>query len=92
MQQKIHLIRHGHHPDGFRGGWSDADLTDALGINDVTHDPWWREVNNGLLAGMANVDAAQRYPGLYWSALGPDEPYPGGGDSPELTSSDLPQG
>lgn len=123
MQRQIHLIRHGHHGDGFRGGWAPAGLSpqgraqaralaqrlrseewqidtlitsdlpraaqtaaaiaDALQITDVTSGPQWREVNNGLLAGMANVAAAERYPGLYWSALGPDEPYPGGGDSPD---------
>lgn len=122
MQQQIHLIRHGHHGDGFRGGWSPRGLSpqgraqaqalagrlrsegwqidtlitsdlpraaqtaaavaEALGVGDVTPAPQWREVNNGLLAGMANVDVAERYPGLYWSALAPDEPYPGGGDSP----------
>ncbi len=40
--------------------------------------PAFRETNNGVLAGMQNELAAQRYPGLYWSSLGWDEQYPGG--------------
>ncbi len=40
--------------------------------------PAFRETNNGLLAGMQNELAAQRYPGLYWSSLDWDEHYPGG--------------
>jgi len=40
--------------------------------------PEFRETNNGVLAGMHNQTAAARYPGLYWSALGWEEPYPGG--------------
>jgi probable phosphoglycerate mutase len=40
--------------------------------------PDFRETNNGILAGMKNTVAAERYPGLYWSSLGWDERYPGG--------------
>ncbi|HYF77459.1 MAG TPA: GrpB family protein, partial [Symbiobacteriaceae bacterium] len=65
-----------------RAAQTAAAIAEALCIGDVTPAPQWREVNNGLLAGMANVDVEERYPGLYWSALAPDEPYPGGGDSP----------
>lgn len=38
----------------------------------------WRETNNGKLAGMLNREAQRRYPGMYWSALEPDQRYPGG--------------
>lgn len=40
--------------------------------------PEWREMNNGDLAGMPNALAEHRYPGLYFSSLEMDEPYPGG--------------
>ncbi|MDF2629318.1 MAG: yqkA [Symbiobacteriaceae bacterium] len=119
---EIHLVRHGHDGDGFRGGWSPAGLSpqgraqanalaarlrsegwqidtlltsdlpravqtaaavaDALGLPLPTPAPQWRETNNGLLAGMANVDVEARWPGLYWRTLAMDEPYPGGGESP----------
>ncbi|UNK19950.1 histidine phosphatase family protein [Paenibacillus sp. N3/727] len=38
----------------------------------------WRETNNGLLAGMPNALADEKYPGLYFSSLRIDERYPGG--------------
>ncbi|SMF88878.1 probable phosphoglycerate mutase [Paenibacillus uliginis N3/975] len=38
----------------------------------------WRETNNGLLAGMPNALAEEKYPGLYFSSLRMDERYPGG--------------
>jgi broad specificity phosphatase PhoE len=28
MGMELHLVRHGHHPDGFRGGWSQHGLTE----------------------------------------------------------------
>ena len=40
--------------------------------------PLWREANNGEIAGMSNALVEQRYPGLYFSSLEMDEPYPGG--------------
>jgi broad specificity phosphatase PhoE len=30
----LYLVRHGNHPDGFRGGWSDSGLS-ALGLQQV---------------------------------------------------------
>jgi len=44
----------------------------------VEEEPQIRETNNGLLAGMENKIALERYPGLFFSSLGMDEPYPGG--------------
>ncbi|WP_291569240.1 histidine phosphatase family protein [Clostridium sp. UBA4548] len=38
----------------------------------------WREINNGLLAGMLNTEALHKYPGLYFNTLQMDERYPGG--------------
>lgn len=35
-----------------------------------------RETNNGDLAGMLNDTALKQYPGLFFSSLEPDEPYP----------------
>ena len=52
-------------------------LSNALGLA-VEERPEFRETNNGVLAGMKNTVAAERYPGLYWSALAWDERYPGG--------------
>jgi broad specificity phosphatase PhoE len=37
-----------------------------------------RETNNGELAGMLNDEALIRYPGLFFSSLKMDEPYPNG--------------
>lgn len=57
-------------------------LSDRLGCP-VEYIPALREVNNGVLAGMDNELAEERYPGLYWSALDYDECY-SQGESPEL--------
>jgi probable phosphoglycerate mutase len=38
----------------------------------------WREVDNGVLAGMPDDQARTLYPGLYWSSLGMNQPYLGG--------------
>lgn len=43
----------------------------------------FREVNNGDLAGMKNELADDKYPGLYWAALGYEECYPNG-ESPKM--------
>ena len=44
--------------------------------------PQFREVNNGLLAGMKNEIASIQYPGLFWSTLDWEEAYPDG-ESPK---------
>lgn len=38
----------------------------------------WREFNNGILAGMLNTEALQKYPGLYFNTLQMEEQYPSG--------------
>ena len=43
----------------------------------------FREANNGDLAGMKNDIAKEKYPGLFWSSLEFNEPYPNG-ESPEM--------
>lgn len=48
----------------------------------VTYLPAFREANNGKLAGMDNELAKARYPGVFWSSLGWEEPYPDG-ESPK---------
>lgn len=54
-----------------------APCAQALGIS-IKKEKGWRETNNGKLAGMLNKEAQRRYPGMYWSALEPDQRYPGG--------------
>ena len=44
----------------------------------VQAEPGLREIDNGVLAGMRNEAALERYPGLFFSSLGMDEAYPGG--------------
>lgn len=44
----------------------------------IEYLPGFREVNNGVLAGMKNEDALAQYPGLFWNALEWEEAYPGG--------------
>lgn len=44
----------------------------------VVYLPQFRETNNGVLAGMKNTEALQKYPGLFWNTLGWDESYPDG--------------
>ncbi len=44
----------------------------------VTPDPAFRETNNGVMAGMPKEEAREKYPGVWFAALGFDESYPGG--------------
>lgn len=48
----------------------------------ITYLPQFRESNNGFLAGMLKTEAEEKYPGVYWNALGWTETWPGG-ESPE---------
>jgi len=52
-------------------------ISSALNLN-VILKPEFRETNNGILAGMPNDIANEKYPGIYWSALDWDESYPQG--------------
>jgi len=38
----------------------------------------WREMNNGVIAGMPNKEAEEKYPGIYFNTLQMDTPFPGG--------------
>ncbi|MGF9697919.1 histidine phosphatase family protein [Paenibacillus sp. MABNR03] len=38
----------------------------------------WREMNNGVLAGMLHEEAEVNYPGVYFNSLEMDSPFPGG--------------
>lgn len=49
----------------------------------ITFIKEFRETNNGVLAGMLKEEARIQYPGLYWSALYWEQPYPNG-ESPEM--------
>ena len=44
----------------------------------IIETPQFRETNNGVLAGMDNCVASERYPGLFWSALKWEQAYPDG--------------
>lgn len=52
-------------------------VAEALGL-EIRTEQRIREMNNGELAGMPNETALERYPGLFFGALGMDESYPGG--------------
>ena len=56
-------------------------VANALSL-EIIYLPQFRESNNGLLAGMLKTEAAAKYPGVYWGALGWTETWPGG-ESPE---------
>lgn len=49
----------------------------------VEYLPQFREVNNGVLAGMKNSEALIEFPGLFWKTLEWDECYPEG-ESPHI--------
>lgn len=57
-------------------------LAEALGVP-VINDVELREADNGSLAGMPNAEALEKYPGVFWSMLKPDECYPNG-ESPNM--------
>lgn len=52
-------------------------LSQRLGCP-IEYVPGFREADNGVLAGMKQDLANEKYPGLFWSALDYDERYPGG--------------
>lgn len=55
-----------------------AEILNSMFHVPVGFCPQFREVNNGLLAGMKNDVAKEKYPGLYWSTLEWEEHYPDG--------------
>ncbi len=55
-----------------------AEILSSVISVPVVDMPEFRETNNGVLAGMQNQIADKQYPGLYWSALNWEQPYPGG--------------
>jgi probable phosphoglycerate mutase len=57
-------------------------ISSALDL-DVNFMPEFRETNNGIFAGMPHDIADKKYPGLFWSTLEWDEPYPQG-ESPRI--------
>jgi len=59
-----------------------AEIVAAELSLEIIYLPQFRESNNGLLAGMLKADAAEKFPGVYWNALGWTETWPGG-ESPE---------
>lgn len=59
-----------------------ADIVADLLNLPVTETPQFRETNNGVLAGMDNELAKELFPGLFWSALDWEQPYPDG-ESPQ---------
>lgn len=44
----------------------------------VVYLPQFRETDNGVLAGMKNTEALNKYPGLFWNTLDWNECYPEG--------------
>lgn len=52
-------------------------LGEALSLP-VIDRPAFRETNNGVLAGMKNEIADEKYPNLYWNSLGWNQTYPEG--------------
>lgn len=57
-------------------------LGHQLGVK-VTFDSALREINNGALANLTNMECEQKYPGLYFNSLRMDEAYPLG-ESPQI--------
>ena len=55
-----------------------AEILNSAFHVSVEFCPQFREVNNGLLAGMKNDVAKVKFPGLYWSTLEWEEHYPCG--------------
>ena len=57
-------------------------ISSALNLK-IVYMPEFRETNNGVFAGMPHDIADEKYPGLFWSTLDWDEPYPQG-ESPRI--------
>lgn len=70
-------IRHLYSSDLLRAMQTVQPVAEKLHLP-VIPMPEFREVDNGVLAGMKNELAEEMYPGLYWNTLGWDQRYPGG--------------
>lgn len=57
-------------------------IANELGLSVETNERL-READNGDLAGMLNEEALEKYSGLFWGMLKPDECYPNG-ESPNI--------
>nr|WP_229106801.1 histidine phosphatase family protein [Paenibacillus sp. 1001270B_150601_E10] len=53
------------------------EIEQSLQVKAIYSDEW-REMNNGILAGMPNKVAEERFPGVYFNTLQMDTPFPGG--------------
>ena len=51
--------------DLFRAKQTAEIISKAINVP-VVYLPQFREVNNGVLAGMKNTEALKKYPGLFW--------------------------
>ena len=72
-----HLIKTIISSDLPRAAETAGAVAQALQVN-VQWDEQWREMNNGLLAGMPHEEAERRFPGVYFSTLRMDTPFPDG--------------
>lgn len=79
--QSVHNIQKIYSSDLTRAMQTAKAVADRLGLP-VIEKSGFREVNNGVLAGMVNEEADRLYPGLYWKGLGWEEKYPKG-ESPK---------
>jgi probable phosphoglycerate mutase len=74
-------IRHIYSSDLPRALQTAQPIADKLGLK-IVYTPQFREVNNGVLAGMKNDVALLKYPNLFWNQLDWDQCYPEG-ESPK---------
>ena len=74
-------IRHIYSSDLPRAFQTAQPISDKLGL-EIVYTPQFREVNNGVLAGMKNDVALLKYPNLFWNQLDWDQCYPEG-ESPK---------
>lgn len=75
-------IKHIYSSDLRRAAQTAQILADKIHLP-VVQLPAFRETNNGDLAGMDNILALEKYPGLFWNQLAWDQCYPNG-ESPKL--------
>lgn len=81
LEKKECNIRHVYSSDLLRSVQTAQAVAARLDLP-IIYMPEFREVNNGILAGMKNELANQQYPGLYWNSLAWEQPYPNG-ESPK---------